>query len=144
MQQAYSVAYRGNYAYFGTYARYRTQRRAAALVSGAALRGSRPPPAAHSCCFFEEPNNRQTNYSPIDGVDDFRDNPAAENNPEPRQEPAGNEGADNADHDVADEPKAVALHDKTCEPAGNRTNNQPNDKTLNCHDHPPHNDEPTY
>src|SRR5262249_12361052 len=44
--------------------------------------------------FFEDANHRQKNYRPNDGVDDFRVNAADENKPEPRQEPAGSEGAD--------------------------------------------------
>ena len=64
-----------------------------------------------SGCPFEEPDHRQKNYCPNDGVDNFRADAADENKPNPRQEPAGNEGANNADHDVADEPEAVALHD---------------------------------
>jgi hypothetical protein len=83
--------------------------------------------SGRSGCFFEEPNYCQENYRPNDGVDDFRANAADEDKPELRQKPAGNEGADNADHDVADESKTVALHDLACEPAGNRTDNQPND-----------------
>src|SRR5262249_5484392 len=90
-----------------------------------------------SRCFFHEANRRQKNHRPDHGVDDLRANASDENKPKPRQEPAGNEGADNADHDVAGEPEAVVLHELACEPAGNRTNNQPNDKTLNCHDHSP-------
>ena len=64
-----------------------------------------------SGCRFDEPDHRQKNYCPNDGVDNFRADAADENKPNPRQEPAGNEGANNADHDVADEPEAVALHD---------------------------------
>ena len=63
---------------------------------------------------------------------------ADKNKPNPRQEPAGDDGADNADRDVAHEAKAIALDDEAREPAGNRANHQPNDKSLNCHDHPPH------
>jgi hypothetical protein len=61
-------------------------------------------------CLFEEPNHQQENYGPDDSIDDFRNYAADENKPDSRQEPAGNEGADNADHNVADEPEAVALH----------------------------------
>jgi hypothetical protein len=64
-----------------------------------------------SGCPFEEPDHRQKNYCPDDGVDNFRADAADENKPNPRQEPAGNEGANNADHNVADEAEAVALHD---------------------------------
>jgi hypothetical protein len=64
-----------------------------------------------SGCPFDEPDHRQKNYRPNDGVDNFRADAANENKPNPRQQPAGNEGANNADHDVADEPEAVARHD---------------------------------
>jgi hypothetical protein len=38
----------------------------------------------------------------------------------------GDDGADNADHNVANECKTVALDDEAREPAGNRANHQPN------------------
>ena len=50
-----------------------------------------------------------------------------------RQQPAGDERADDADHDVADQAKAHAAHDQAGEPAGDRADDQ-NDE--NCFDVP--------
>ena len=39
---------------------------------------------------------------------------------------------DDADDDVSDEPKAIALHDQTGEPPGNSADDKPNDE-INEH-----------
>src|SRR5450755_1148210 len=93
---------------------------AAASPSGRPMRQAERPDLAPrrsgvelrlSGCPSDEPDHRQKNYCPNDGVDNFRADAADENKPNLRQEPAGNDGANNADHDVADEAEAVALHD---------------------------------
>ena len=47
---------------------------------------------------------------------------------------AGDEGADDADNDIADQTEAVARDDDTGKPTGNRADNQKNDKTFKTHD----------
>ena len=47
-----------------------------------------------------------------------------------RQQPAGDDGADDADDDVADQPEAAALDDHAGKPAGNRADDEPNDDAL--------------
>ena len=54
--------------------------------------------------------------------------------PSLRQQPAGDEGADDADDDIADQPEAAAFHDHAGQPAGDGADNQPNDKALYVHD----------
>jgi hypothetical protein len=56
-------------------------------------------------CSFDEPDYGQENHRPNDGVDDRRTNAADKNKSKPWQEPAGNNRADNADHDIANKPK---------------------------------------
>ena len=49
---------------------------------------------------------------------------------EPRQQPAGDERADDADHDVAEQAEAHALHDQAGEPACDRTDEDDDDELL--------------
>jgi hypothetical protein len=48
----------------------------------------------------------------------------------------GNEGPENADHDVADQAEAKALHDDTGKPAGDSADEKKDNQTLNTHDKP--------
>src|SRR6516225_6539014 len=59
----------------------------------------------------EQPDHDQENHRPDDGVDDRRDDPADENKSDQWHEPTGQDGADNADHDVTNESKPVSLDD---------------------------------
>ena len=95
--------------------------------SGAVLVESR------ASSLFEQPDHEQENHRSDDGVDDVRDDAAAESKSNPRQEPTGNERPDNSNHDVADQPKAVTLDNLAREPARYRPYDQPNYKTLYCH-----------
>ena len=52
---------------------------------------------------------------------------------ERRQQISGNDGADNADHDIADEAEAAAFDDHAGKPAGNRADDQPNNDALRFH-----------
>jgi len=61
---------------------------------------------------------------------------AHENKSDVRQQPAGNDCANNAHDDVADKSKGIALDKQARQPAGNSADDQPNDDILNCHDCP--------
>ena len=50
-----------------------------------------------------------------------------------RQQPAADEGADDADDDIADQAEAHALDDQAGEPAGNRTDDNENDQAFERH-----------
>src|SRR6476646_7479544 len=67
------------------------------------------------------------------GVDDLGDEAAADVKADARQQPPGDHRADNADHDVADQPESATLDDLTGEPAGNSTNDEPNDDDFRRH-----------
>src|SRR6516164_2996964 len=83
---------------------------------------------------FEQPDHEQENHRSDDSVDDGRDDAAADSKSNQWQEPTGNEGPDNANHDVADEPKTVTLDNLAREPARHRAYDQPNYEILYCHD----------
>ena len=53
-----------------------------------------------------------------------RTQPHAEADAQLRQQPARQQRADDADHDVADQPEACAAHDQPGKPARNRANDQ--------------------
>ena len=57
----------------------------------------------------------------------------ADMNAELRQQPSGDDRADNADDDIAEEPEAAALDHQPGEPAGDGPYDQPNDDALNAH-----------
>jgi hypothetical protein len=67
--------------------------------------------AAQASALFEQPDHDQENHRPDNGVDDRRDDPANENKPDQRQEPTGQDGADDADYDVTNESKTVSFDD---------------------------------
>src|SRR5690606_316089 len=58
---------------------------------------------------------------------------AADVETETRQKPAGHHGTDDSEHDIADEAKAAARNDLTGQPAGNSTDNEPNDEAFQSH-----------
>ena len=96
--------------------------------SGAVLVESR------ASSLFEQPDHEQENHRSDDGVDYGRDDAAADSKSNQWQEPTGNEGPNNANHDVADESKTVTLDNLAREPARHRAYDQPNYETLYCHD----------
>jgi hypothetical protein len=51
------------------------------------------------------------------------------------QEPAADESAGNTYDEITDEPKAGALDDLTCEPSGNKANNEYDKQTVTRHMH---------
>ena len=51
-------------------------------------------------------------------------------NAQSRQQPVADEGADQADDQIADEPKSAALHDSAGQPAGNNSDDKDDEKAL--------------
>jgi len=66
---------------------------------------------AQASALFEQPDHDQENHRPDNGVDDRRDDAADENKPDQRQEPTGQDGADDADYDVTNESKTLSFDD---------------------------------
>ena len=58
------------------------------------------------------------------GVDDIADPAAAEVDAQLRQQPARQQRADDADHDIADQAETCAAHDQSGKPARNTANDQ--------------------
>lgn len=82
---------------------------------------------------FNQPYKHQQDNCPDRGVDDRCQYAAANTDPDEREQPAGNESADNANHDIAYEAKAEALDELPRKPACNRANDDEDDQTLNAH-----------
>src|SRR5262245_1005278 len=59
----------------------------------------------------------------------------AAHRPETREQPACNDRADDADYDVADEAEAAAGHNLARKPAGDSTDDEPNDESLRINGH---------
>ena len=50
-----------------------------------------------------------------------------------RQQPSGNDRADNADDDIAKDPEPAAFDHHAGKPAGDGAHDQPNDDALDAH-----------
>jgi hypothetical protein len=66
------------------------------------------------------------------GVDDRGNDSGADRNSKLRQQPAGDERADDADDDISNQPEAVTLDDEAREPARDGADDQPNDNAFNA------------
>src|SRR5262245_48967979 len=80
--------------------------------------------------FLDQPDEEQRDHRADDRVDDRGDDAAADREPDQRQQPACDDCADEADNDVAHHPEAVAFDDLAPRPAGDRTDDQPDDDRL--------------
>lgn len=76
-----------------------------------------PPASTLDEADDEEQHNRADG-----GIDDQTEDSGAKMDVQSRQQPVANEGADNPDDQITDEPKSCALHDLTGQPPGNQTN----------------------
>src|SRR5262245_7351587 len=87
--------------------------------------------SADGSCALYEADDEQNDNGANGRVNDCPGNPT--HRPESREKPAGNDCADDAKHDVADQAKAEARHDLTGKPAGDRTDDEPNNQGLWVH-----------
>src|ERR1700731_139948 len=85
----------------------------------------------------DEPHDEQQHDRAYRGVEDRRANSDPEMDPEPRQQPAPNEGTDDPDDEVTNKPKTIPAHDLAGQPAGDYANQQDNNKTFTRHVHGP-------
>jgi hypothetical protein len=53
-----------------------------------------------------------------------------------RKQPTTDEGADDSDDEIADDPKPSASHDLAGQPSGDEPDNQDDQQTLSRHVHP--------
>src|SRR6516162_5294364 len=77
---------------------------------------------------FKKWDNQQQDHCTNYRINDRTDDAADIENANHRQQPTGNQTADNADDDIPDEPETITLHDKTGEPTGDCANNKPNNQ----------------
>ena len=83
------------------------------------------PPASSN-----QAQDQQQNDGADGGVDDFRNQPAAEMNADLREQQARNQRAGDADHNIADDAKAGAADDLAREPAGHQADEQDDENAF--------------
>src|SRR5579871_5058582 len=88
--------------------------------------GTGPPPSIvkavlKAAAAPDQPDHQQQYDGADRRIDDFRNETGADVNAEARKQPTGDEGADNADNDIADDAKAGTAHDLAGQPARHQT-----------------------
>src|SRR5580700_10134306 len=86
--------------------------------------------AAKSATTADEPDDEQQHNGADRGVDDGADNSDTKMNADLRQQPVTDEGADNPDYQVTNDPEPGTLDDLTGEPAGDEPNQQYDEETF--------------
>jgi hypothetical protein len=84
-----------------------------------------------------EPQKDQQDHCAERGVDDSGDNTGTKVNPQLRHQPAADEGADNANNNIADETEAAALYDLSRQPTRDQADQKYDEKTFTRHMHGP-------
>src|SRR6516162_10760045 len=82
---------------------------------------------------FEQRDNQQQDHCTNYRINDRADDAADIENANHRQQPTGNQAADDADDDVPDEPETITLHDQTGEPTGHPADDKPNNQINEHH-----------
>jgi hypothetical protein len=93
------------------------------------------PAAAQSAATTDESDDEQQHDGADRGIDDCADNSDTKMNADLRQQPVTDEGADNSDHKVTNQPETGTIDDFTGEPPGNDTNQQYDKETFIRHVH---------
>jgi hypothetical protein len=68
-------------------------------------------------------------------MDDCTDQSGPEMDAELGQQPASDQGTQQSDDKISDEPEAGSLHELACQPAGNETHKQDDQQALARHVH---------
>src|SRR5262245_134625 len=82
---------------------------------------------------LDETDHEQEYHCTDDGVYDTSEDTSTDHDPKPRQQPTSDHRADDANHNVANETKTVALHDLSGSPSRDSTDDQPDDQCFNRH-----------
>src|SRR5947209_5227545 len=93
------------------------------------------PPTSPSAAAAKQPDDQKQQYRADGRIDDRTDQAGAEMDPELRQQPAADKGAQDADNQIADDPKAGATNDLTGQPACHETYKQNHQQALTRHIH---------
>jgi hypothetical protein len=88
------------------------------------------PTAAPATTTRDDPDNDEQHNGTHGGVDDQSHCSDAKMDVQSRQQPITNEGADNSDDQVADEPEAPAPHNLTSQPPCNNADDDYDEETL--------------
>jgi hypothetical protein len=106
------------------------------LLADGRLPAPAPTPAsAPTASAADESEDQEEQQRADGGVDDRRDNTNAKVDAELGQQPLADEGADDSDDEVTDDPKAGALHDLARQPSGHDTDYQYDKETFARHVH---------
>jgi hypothetical protein len=88
------------------------------LVAKRGRASTAAPTAAPAAPISDEPDDEKQHDRADGGIDDRADNSDTKMETELRHQPVANEGADNPDYHVTNEPKAGPLDDLTGQPPG--------------------------
>src|SRR5579863_1043430 len=80
-----------------------------------------------------EPQDDEQDHRADRRTDDGRDDAETEVNAEPRQQPVADEGADDAETQIGDQAVASAAHQMARKPAGDKTDDNNDQKTFTRH-----------
>ena len=84
-------------------------------------------------CFSDQSDQKQK----YEGSDNCRhnmsDNTTSDPDVELREQPVAQKTAQDTDHDIAQQPESISLADKTGKPAGCRSDDQDDDKSIQIH-----------
>jgi hypothetical protein len=92
-----------------------------------------PPTAAPAAATPNESDDEEQQNRADGGVYDRSDKAQAEVDAELGQQPSADEGANDSDDEVADDSKSGALHEMTCQPSGNETDQKYDEETFTGH-----------
>jgi hypothetical protein len=86
-----------------------------------------PPFASPSAATSKESHDKEQQDRPERSIDDGTDQSRTEMDAELRQQPTSDKGAQNADNEITNDPKAGASHDLSRQPACDQTDKQYNE-----------------
>jgi hypothetical protein len=81
----------------------------------------------------DEPQEQQQDDRADRRADDNAYQTDAQVNAKARQKPSADKRSENADDNVADETKAAASDERTCQPTGHSADDEPNEKRFGSH-----------
>src|SRR5580658_9883724 len=89
-----------------------------------------PPDAAPTAAAADEADDEKQHDAADRRVDDRADNSDAEMDVELRQQPVADEGADDSDDNVANQPKTGPAHDVTGQPSRDKTDDEDDEEAF--------------
>jgi hypothetical protein len=99
------------------------------------MRASRVVEALPTPASFDQPRNHEENYGADRGGNDLSNQARAKTDAQRWKQQTGKQSANDANYDVADQPKTGSLYDKAGKPARDRADQQYDDQTFSGDTH---------